>query len=522
MSINLSSKYIKQTALEGTFSATQNIVSFSIPAGMKLDLSECSVLIDLSLNNGAEPNARNLPQFDGVAGIYKNFLRFNDNGANNRAYPNVVYVKNADIRTEKMGQVESLRQVNTLRLALYGVEEDMESMFGRQYQEGVSSDGVGGMNASPFRDIVHLGTLSSRNTRGVLRIPLKDIFDVANAPVWDTNKYGRTDIKLECEFDKMQVGQSLGSADTLWADANQGTPRAIDQPAGLGGAGGPAGAGGVTFSSFKTTKTYLEPETESYFHVGQKLIVQYTITDGGGATQFSVANGTQRERTISQILYNVDNDNKLQITFADGIVLAQGDTISAITFIGADAPASTIVFNKIEMEMKQVADPTPPAIQYTTYSTEEDSGFGGAQTNINKQYTCDGNTDSLVVCPTRTGRVCPDVVINDSRITIDSKEETSEAVESLNTRANNVGQSAPLYYDRISRAMLNMGDDLENLSQKILGINSTQESQPQVACAGLLNPLPLKPQPKQVQLNLNYTAGEIAKLSIYKRMVKQI
>ena len=112
MSVNLSSKYIKQTALEGTFSATQNIVSFSIPAGMKIDLSECSVLVDLSLNSNdtnATASTTTTDQFSGGAGIYREHLVFDDAGEKEAILPNVAFVKNADIRCERVGQIESQR-----------------------------------------------------------------------------------------------------------------------------------------------------------------------------------------------------------------------------------------------------------------------------------------------------------------------------------------------------------------------------------------------------------------------------
>ena len=526
MSVNLSSKYIKQTALEGTFSPTQNLISFSIQDGMKVDLSECAVLVDLSILSSdvnATVSAAPGDQFSGGAGVYRQHLLLKDSSDDSTVYPNVAFIKNADIRCEKVGQIESLRRVDTLKIAQYIYLQDLESKIGGCYQNGISNDGVGGMNGTPFRDLVRMGSVKSRNRPAQLRIPLKDIFDVANTPVWDTAKYGRTDIKLEMNFDKMHVVTTMGRTDANWANAAFGVYGAIDPF--LGGVVSTE-AGSVNF--FKTTKTYINPEEQGPFHVGQKLIFEYTSTaTGADAVVYSFDAGNYRERTITQIQHNVDNDNKLTITFDVGIAYADATTFSLQTVQGSDPGATkTIVWNKVEMEMKQVNGPTPPTIEYTTYSTEEDSGFSATQTNINKQYTMEANADNLFICActvdTGVQRIAPTVQIKSSRITIDNIEETSEPVIHQNIVADTIDQAAPLYYDRLDRFYMNLGDDLECLQESILGQNVALENNPGRAMTAYGQPLPIKAMPKQVQLDINYTAGEIKHLQLYKRLVKQI
>jgi len=399
---------------------------------------------------------------------------------------------------------------------MYHYQEDSDTQKDQQYLGLGNSDDIGGLNGSPFRDLVRQGTIKSRDRNGILRIPLHSIFDVAKTPVWDTNKYGRTDIKLEMAFDKMNVRQTMGQNDANWANFNY---QDIDAPnAGI------AFPANTTVTTFKSSNAYFHPERKMPFHVNQKLIFQYTATNAGTPTVFSIANGTQKERTISQIQHNVDNDNKVSISFVDGIAFLQDDVISAMTVVGADSASSTIVFNKIELEMKQVNDPTPSSIEYTTYSTEEDSGFVGTQTNINKQYTCEGDSDNLVICALGSNagvvKQNPTIRVNSSRITIDSKEETPQAVVGL--VVGGINQAQPLYYDRIDRAFLNMGEDVESLYEKQYNFNQGLPTNPAGEASTLFQPLPLKPGTKQVQLDLDYTAGEIHTLKLYKRMVKQI
>lgn len=529
--LNFSSKYIKNSALEGTFSSTQNMVSFSIPSGMSIDLSETHVIVDLSILSSdvnATVSTEATDQFSGGAGIYKQHISLNDAGEVDTVFPNVAFVKNADIRCEKVGQIESLRRVDTLRIAQYIYMKDVESKTGQAYLTGITNDGIGGMNGSPFRDLVKLGTLKSRNKSAQLRIPLSDIFDVAVAPVFSTEKYGRVDIKLEMNFDKLNVIQTMGRTDTNWGNALFGVYQAIDSVDGAGN-----GTPGSTFTEtkviteFKTTKAYLNPETRSPWYVGQKVVINFQKVNGGTTTQFNFGAGNYRERTIIGLAHNIDNDNKITITLDVGLQFVLNDVITAVLFQSPDAgPDPVIIFNKCDIEMKQVNAPTPPSIEYTTYSTEEDSGFSGTQSNINKQYTMEGSSDNLYICACGVNggvqKISPSVKINNSRITIDNIEETPEVVIAKDISAGNIGQAHPLYYDRQDRFYMNLGDDLECLQEQILGQNSALEVNPSHAASAYGQPLPLKPSPKQVQLDLNYTAGEIQHLQLYKRMVKQI
>ena len=528
MSLNMSSKYIKMTALEGTFSPTQNIVSFSIPAGMKVDLSECAVLVDLSIissDTNATASTVTTGQFSGGAGIYREHLVFDDAGEKSVILPNVAFVKNADMRCERVGQVESLRRVDTLRIAQNIYLKDVESKQGACYLNGVSNNGVGGVAGTPFRDMVRVGTIKSRNRPAQLRIPLRDIFDVANADVWDTTKYGRTDIKLEMNFDKLAVVQTLGRTDGTWGRASLGTYQAIDAPDG-GGAGGKF-TGNVDQKVFTTTKAYTHPEEQSPWHVGQKVVLNYTVTNSGTAVPFNFAAGNYRERTITQIDHNLNNDNKITLTFDVGVRFINNDVVSAVTFQGSDANpavAPTIIFNKMEIEMKQVNGPTPPQIEYTTYSTEEDSGFAATQVNINKQYTMEGNADNVLICAcgitNNIQEVVPKVHIEESRITIDNVEQTPERV--INFTKTGIAQSAPLYYDRLDRFYMNNGEDLECLVEANLALEALESGPKGKLCSAYGETLPLKASPKQVQVDLTYAQGTIRHLQLYKRMIKSI
>ena len=507
---SFTSKYIKLTALEGTFSPTQNIVSFSIPAGQKIDLSETTVLVNLGV---ISPDVTPAPgTSDGVAGIYNTGIVFDDNGVATAVLKPVAYVKNADMRCERVGAVETLRAINTLRLALDIYQEDLETKQDEQYLGGFNSQGVGGFNGTPFRDLNKNGTINSRNRNATLRIPLKDIFDVAEAPVWDTTKYGRTDIKLEMAFDALSVVQTLGATDPVWTSVPLGNYSAIDAFTG----GGAGGAGNVT--EVKPTKTYSHPESQCPYYVGQVLKFDYQVNPNGAGNVATTA-----QRTITGIAFNADDDLKLTLTLSSAIVLVQNDVVSAVTAVGVDCAPSTIVFNKCQLELKQVNDPTPPSIEYTTYSTEEDSGFSAGQTNINKQYTCEAQADNLVVCAMGTGRINPTIKIDTSRITINSKEETPEQVVGRVTGGGNVGQAEPLYYDRIDRTYLNMGGSISCVQEAQLGLLTNLQTNPAaILASGLLNPLPMTGANKQVQLDINYQAGEIQRLNLYKRMVKQI
>ena len=489
----LSSKYSKIPALEGTFSNSQNTVTFSIPGGMKLDLSECAVLLDFQMTT-TETNARNMPRFDGSNGVYRNYIAFIDDGVTGTLVPTAALVKNADMHCKQVGQIESLRRCDTLAVALKQYTQSIEEKESDCYFGLASTVDTAPLKTHcPFTQMNKLGSLASRAVSNAVRIPLKDVFNVCNAPVYDTNKYGETTLKFEMNFDHLTAVQDLPFASANFRAAD----KAIDSPA--------TQAGASTVSSFVTTAVYTNPERDSPWYVGMKMVLQYTL----GGVVYSVAAGNAPERVITSITHStVDGKLTLNIDAGDAIATGAGDAWALVSFSPVDPATNAFVFNKIELEMKQVADPTPSGIDYFTYQTEEDSGFNGAA-NINKQYSCSAESDNLVIC-------CPDdiipkKVITVSRVTIDNVEETTEDVTTFSS----------LYYDRQNRFWLNMGGgDLKNLRDRT-SAQAAEEANLGARVLALGQPLPVKQIQKQVQLDLD-CGGDIERLHLYKRVPKSI
>lgn len=497
---SLSSKYSKVPALEGTFSASQNMISFSIPAGAKYDLSDSTVLIDLQIQT-TETNPANLPQYEGGNGVYRLGIGFTDDGANNTVVPTCAIVKHAHMDCRAVGQIESLQRCDTLNVALKQYTESTEEKEGNAYYGLCSKNGVGAFNLAPFAQIMKLGAVKSRNVSHSVRIPLKDIFNFCNTPVYDTNKYGETRLKLECNLDRLSVVQDLSRTGGDWDALNY---EDIDSPA--------TNVGATTVSSFVTTNTYINPDSASPWYVGMKINMEYIITPtgGGAAVPYNFAAGNARERIIESLSYD-NQTGKVTININNGIATAASDAWSAVKFQAVDPATTSFVYNKVELELKQVNDATPSGIDYFTYQTEEDSGFSGTQTNINKQYTCDGITDNLLIC--LPDDILPKKEVTSIRIAINNVEETPEAVTT----------GSSLYYDRQNRFWFNMGGgDLKCLRDKCNSRVSAVQNNPSVTTLALGQPLPVTNENKQVQLDMIYSAGAVERIRLYKRMPKSL
>lgn len=499
MSNTLSSKYSKFPALQGTFSAVQNMVSFSIPAGDKYDLSEAAVLLDLQVQT-TETNAVNLPQYEGGSGVYRLSVGFNDDSNGGACVvPTCALVKNADLESRMAGQIESLQRCDTLNIALKQYEQSIEHKRGDAYFGLASSAGMGAFNNSPFTQLSKLGSVKSRVVPHSVRIPLKDVFNFCNTPVYDTNKYGETRVRLEMNLDKLVVLQDLSRTGSNWNSKNY---EDFDSP--------PTNSGTATVSSFTTTNAYENPERDSPFYVGMKINMEYIITpQGGSAVPYNFSAGNARERIIQSIVWNANNDNKLTITIDNGIATSANDAWSAVKFQAVDPATKTFVYNKIELELKQVSDPSPAGISYFTYETEQDTGFSG--TNSNKQYTCSPMTDNMLIC-------CPDdiipkKVITGLRVSIDNVEETPEKVTTFSS----------LYYDRQNRFWFNMGGgDLKCLRDEADATSSAIHNNPNLQVIALGQPLPIKNEQKQVQLDMDHGNNDMERLHLYKRVQKSI
>ena len=514
---NFSSQFIKINAQESVFSNTQNLTTFSISGNSgQYDLSESSILFTTRIvNTQPTPPAAAGGNSDNVAGIYDSSVRFTDdlggaNATNNRSVPTVTMIKNAEFKSSIKGNIEDLREVGCLKNSVDMFSKDFETKTSENSIGNLSNaDGVRGFQSSPYRQLnkfIGNGSLNSKNISHNIRVKLADISDFCEqAQTYDSSKYGDLRIRTENLFDHLSVFNSRTQGDQIYVGAfNLGqvvSPAAVNAP--------------NTVSSFVLNVPYINPERDCPFFVGMKVALECTFTTnpGGVATVHSITNDNYFERSISSMSYNQNNDNKVTITFALGITVPNNnDAWSGVVMKGRDAGVSTLVYDKVQLELKKVvAKSSPDKIQYKTYSLEQDTSVDSAQTNHNKNYTVEADSSDLIVAFPYD--VLPRVIPVNYRISINNNEETPQ----------DVVRYSPLDYDRIQRGMVNESMPLECLQLSSSAIDGTIHLQPSIPMAGMiLQPLPMTGQTKNVQLRTQFVAGQVRSVNLYKSILKEI
>ena len=514
---NFSSQFVKINAQESVFSDSQNLTTFSIAGNSgQYDLSESTILFTTRITN-VQPVAPTAAggNSDNVSGVYDTSIRFTDdpkgvNSDSDRSVSTVTIIKNAEFKSSVKGSIEDLREVGCLKNSIDIFSKDFETKTSENSLGNLSnSDGVRGFQSSPYRQLNKFmgnGSLVSKNVSHNIRVKLSDISDFCEqATVFDTVKYGDLRIRTENLFDHLLPFNSRGQDDQIYEGAfNLGqvvSPVSVNSP--------------NVVSSFVLNVPYINPERDCPFFVGMKVALECTFTTnpGGVATVHSIGNDNYFERTISSMSFNQNNDNKVTINFALGITVPNNnDTWSEVVMKGRTPLSSTIVYDKVQLELKKVmTNSSPDKIQYKTYMLQQDTSVDGSQTNHNKNYMMESDASDVIIAFPYD--VLPRVIPVNYRIAIDNNEEMPQ----------NVVRYSPLDYDRIQRGMVNEGMPLECLQLSTSGVDGTIHLQPEHPLAGMiLQPLPMTGQVKNLQLRTEFVADQLRSVNLYKSILKEI
>lgn len=477
-----------------------------IDDGSVYDLTQSYISITMACDTH---NTAAIAGFDGVHKTMVGMLTDAAAGAffgNSHAGDNSLLIKNLQLYSQKLGMLESIRNLNTLNLAKRSYEkDDIElqrdlDMFGVVAQtrgdhlyttpfldevritngDGVSDAGVGA-NKSRFRDVEH-------------RIYLKDIIGLGKTPLFNSSKFGDVDLSLELDLDKVR-------SDTISGDEENknGTATSFlnyDDQNGI--------AGGAAVFTFNSTATYDDPELECPLCVGQFVSVVGTASVSGAVNVNAV---------VKDISY-IETTKKLQVVVNVDVLVAAGggENLVNISITPFSNPTLTIDVKGAELNLVQVKNPeqVPEEYDYITYTTEVIDG-GNNATTINKSAKLEGNAQTLYIVHCKPGEIAPNNGISSYRMSIDN-------VDVSGNREVNYGQGIQL--DRVMRAYRNKNVPLKNLEQKLTKINDEQDSmRDPLAC--LVEPLVLQKEEKNLQLKLT-AANNVADVILFKEIVRSI
>jgi hypothetical protein len=519
----------------GNFSASNNLVDFRIPDDGVYDLSKSYINI---VSNCSQPSARD--GLDGGNGVYCPLIGYlQDDGttANNNIMPNVALVKNCSMRNSNVGVIEDIRRSDILRTNLYqytNSDEDKNTDQRKQLVQGFSQSRN---KNSIYRELHKEGTDESRNVEAHIRIELKDLFNFGNVKAYDTQKYGKTDIHLELNIDKLSVSQYLPN-DATWNGDNglikKNTGIDITAPNQLG-----ADRRHIILGVDTTQNTFNRLD-DSQFWVGQKVSITLAYTQGGTQTVNRFPVVANIPKRIVEIYYNRGDNNvnfpgvnvgsiclvldSVLDTGAGAGVMVAGESINNITCLGVATTSNSLSFDTAELVLEKIMNPPKIQypIQYTSWTTEEQNAEG--QATFTRQLTLEPNCINFFAFqPSDILSLAGN--IRSYRLRLNNEDLTNQDINCVAV-ANGKFQQDSVYYDRLVMTMANAGMNVKNLTEvlKSTAVNTggyTDQSPQDIIM--ISNPIPASNDNQLLQVNIQgASATTLGKLCFFKNIVKQI
>ena len=235
----MSEKVQKFRALQSSFDATKKMVDIVIPAGIgKVDLSKSSLVVkvDVSSQSSIVGNRTLAPP-----PVFDNMIRIDTTGVDEGTdflsgispHSMAALVKHAELRSAKLGVIESIRNVDLLRNSLASYKKsyvDVEREFSRSNNASLKSF----YNNNGIIDAVGRGQELSKEKTKDLVIPLHELFEYCRNPAYDSNKNGDLTIHAEMRFDKIKAVSTRTNNGVFTTDAAA-AGRAADPVGGIKG-----------------------------------------------------------------------------------------------------------------------------------------------------------------------------------------------------------------------------------------------------------------------------------------------
>ena len=472
----------------GSFSASQNRVSFTVPGDAVYDLSQSYINLNAIIDV--------VEQDAGASGIgvYIMDLEWTSTDANKPQFFNSSIVKNCSLSSARNGQIENIRRIDLLSniLKTYNTSfQEHKSLAYKNASQNIES--VNNQQYSIYRDINKVGNVKSKsNNNTPMKIMLGDLFDFAHqADELDTKKTGDLRIDLELNIDKLEPKQRMLT--------------------------GRFPAAALTFDDIVTpgdlnevtTKCSFETLDQSPYYVGQKLQMS-----ADGANTGPPPNIADVQAVIETITENANGT--LTLTFEQnwGNLPAGGGTYINVRANDVDNVASASVsVNFAEVVLLQLAKNSSDfdEIEYCTYSTEETNGNG--LVNYQNQFQVEPEADSLIIVnpSPENGLLSKANVINSHRIRQDQVDLTDRDVVHL----------SPLYYDRINDTMTKMKLNVKSINENNGNTSATTYSPREASSLqeSIMTPLTQTPREKYVQVNIQAEAGQsVNALALFKHL----
>ena len=482
-------KFVKINSVQaGDFTATQNLIDFTIPAGDVISLRDSYLNFNVKINVTESDTT-------GGEGVYPMDLQWKSTDTDKILFTNGALIKNCSVKSDLKGQIENLRRNDQYQQLVATYTKSQRDAYADSYLRG--NQLINPINRNQFtlfREMNKTGTNPSRNLDIVpVQVSLADLFDFCNvADQLDTRMTGALRFHMEMNIDKLEAVQRMSDPATDWA--NEELAEFEDVTA----------VGDVT--TIVTKQKYTDLDLSPYY-VSQPLAV--SATGQGGSAGLADARGV-----IAGITWDKAGGGQLQITFSESLItLTSGQSLTAVEVAPIDIASADVELNFAECVYKVIGSPRdiPSSYQFNTYSTEETDGNG--LTSFQKQYEIEPEATNVVLAfPAGT----------------DDLVSSGGDVSSYRLRLNNqdlfdrdIDNKSPLYYDRLAMTWKNMNYDLRNLDENF-GSSSEKTwsgvyTQAPAKTTILANPLFVTERTKNLQVNIDSGTG-VNKISIFKQL----
>ena len=493
----------------GPFTDKKNLIDFHIPGGRQYDMSRSYV------NLRANITTTDAAGTGTGAGVYNwTFNWSNDGGATavQDTFKNNALVKNVRLTSATSGVLEDIRRNDVLRQQLYAYTDNEEDCVGVSYKEINQRNLQGNIKVAPGVEFFSEGSTKSVQNIVDVVIPMSHLVELGRSSALPCDKLGQLRLHLECNLDKWIVSQLQGAGSGTGAaglDMEFGTEAncRFDTSA--------VAVGDLT--EITCSQPFINPDCSPYW-VGQKIEVQGVEQSSGSAI-------LPKKTTITAIAYD-DATQKITLTTADTITtLGAGESLGQIKIDGVDAGSLSLEWTQAQVVVvENSAMQSVDELVYNTYTNEEDSGAG--QTSFSRMYNVEAEAFNVLLClpDTTSDLTCSNnaagTQYQDYRLRNNNVALTDRRVE--------ISPRTPLYYDRVAMYLLNGAMPLRNLHEKNMASNQFYDDRYTAADAKDLvflgNPLPITPQRKLLQVDINGATGQggVNKLLLYKSVARRV
>ena len=480
----MTSQVIKITSRQNQpITSSKNLVDFDIPSGV-FDLSKSYLNVNVSLPGKNPNNVTLLSLARNTDAEYE---------------PNTDFIRNVSLKSQTMGTIENLRNINILKKNQQLYEESVSKSNSSEIisKMGCRKD-LNNLSSSNYRTIEKLGTVLSAEKSHDHVIRLKDLMNFCKNDYYDTNEKGQLQMHLEFETTGFDTIQQIKEDDDIW-DQKKG-----DNAAPLYKAMADIAAGALTVTELSTKKKYFNLD-ESPFYVGMEITIS--------SAQLAANAGRQ----VVGIEYN--NDYTLKLTLSSAITFNNPATDVTAVSVEETAPLNQPVFNSCELVLVEVDQkPGKNTYQYTSYELQEDTV--NTNTLVKNYHLPAMSKNVFVVTPSSSTRFMSNVPIQSYRTALDNVYQQNRPVIFSANRD-------PLHVAQIIKTYDNMDTRLKNLQGTAPEIDVTLSNQSVAPKRSymILQPVDKLGQSKMLSLEINSVPAPglpLSRVLIFSEVVKMM